>query len=540
VKGSSLIGSLEYVGQKKETKSFHYLFGRYMPRGWSAAFVPEGADMQWAVIEDTAKGPVLRAHGISNSPEEALKTVQHVASDALYVASVFPSIPTLCRTLQLPPLRLSEMRPAILDLLEQHISSGLESNEVAYEPMPNEDGSWTVTSYLVKQAAIHEHLQNLQSHSIDPEWIIPKAACLSAFIFHFSMKGWHYVIDIGLQETTIVLTFEGKVIEARALAGGDSLFQSSTSEDADQQLRQLLQHLQATIVAYQERYNLDDQVLLSVTGSGTSSHVSSIISDFVRAPLSPLHTLDDTSSLACASAIGAALLARPEFEKKSPPNFRQERNSYPKPMLHMKRPLFLFCAACITLSLLIFWYGTQRSQQIATAMQKDWETITHEAHTNPEEVGKLYDKTTGQVATTPEQILEQGTWLLDQVERRALFPLQPNIPKVTDLIGFLAKEIQEVSTASLQQNGKIEIQNIHYLLVKRPTKAHPKEHYQVRVDLEIASPSVVLARALHERLLIPNAFIDLSASDVKWSSANGKYKASFFLKDRTKYLREAL
>jgi hypothetical protein len=40
------------------------------------------------------------------------------------------------------------------------------------------------------------------------------------------LHGWQYVIDIGTDETTAVLVYNGQVIESRSLVGGCSSFKS--------------------------------------------------------------------------------------------------------------------------------------------------------------------------------------------------------------------------------------------------------------------------------------------------------------------------
>ena len=124
--------------------------------------------------------------------------------------------------------------------------------------------------------------------------------------------------------------------------------------------------------------------------------------------------------------------------------------------------------------------------------------------------------------TCPEGSLE-----LDQIETllkaKDLYPLVANTPKLSDLLVWLSGIAENIELSSLQ-----------YSLVKRPDKTKPKEHYQVKVDMEFTAESATDARKFHQQLLAPNPFID-PKSEVKWSLTGGKWRASFFLKDKTVY-----
>ena len=83
-------------------------------------------------------------------------------------------------------------------------------------------------------------------------------------------------------------------------------------------------------------------------------------------------------------------------------------------------------------------------------------------------------------------------------------------------------------------NGGGGLENFSYKMVKRPEFNKKKEHYQVKVEIEFSTHTPRYAREFHDILLAPNEIID-PTSDVKWSSERGRYRASFFLKDKTLY-----
>jgi type IV pilus assembly protein PilM len=507
---------------------------------WCAAFVPNGQGIQWAVIQEGAKGPLLRSYGFDTTGEKAASQIPCVASDTIYRASVLPSLSTLCKQVSLPFLQPKEIQAALIDTLEQTVAVEIGESLVAYESYPNDDGTMTVTAYLAKQAAVHDHLSYLQSLSIDPEWVIPKAPCLAAFLAHFSLDGWQYVIDICTDEITVVLMFNGHVIESRALVGRSSVFIAleQPSPENDESLRHVLQQLTEVIIAYKERYGLEAGLPVTVTGDVLSfKHAATVIAEFVQIPLSPLHsTVDDASLLQCAGAVGAAFLIQPKNSTGCIPNFRIGKIAFASPLLHWKRPLIALGIGCLLAASSIVWYGSSRSRLIVEEMRNDWKKITAVAHTSPEEVVKQTERAIGPISLqpTPEQLLAMGDWLLASVERQTSYPFHPDVPRVTDLISWLSIQLEEIMKTPPMTSEKFEIQALHYQLVKHPTKSHPKERYQVRVDLDFTTPSVALARVFHDRLVTPNTCID-TASEVKWLPGNGKYRTTFFLKDKTYY-----
>lgn len=505
---------------------------------WSVAFSQEGSSLVWAVINNTSDGPVLRAYGTSFTAEEALTEIQGVVRDKVYMTSVFPSIPTLCRSILLPPLKEREIESALIDYLDQTTSLNMQESVLAYESSLAKDGSWTVLSYITQQAALEKHLTNIKAHGIDPEHVIPKAACLAAFAAHFALNGWQYIVDVGEEETSVVLLFEGKVVESSSLVGGNDIFASLSSSSDEEALFQLLQHLREITTAYKERYELPETTTLTITG--LCSHVvEEAISEAVGTPLSALHTAGpetDTSFLQCASAVGAAFITGAEQISSSFPNFRSHAFAFSEPLLHWKKPLIALCVLSAVLSGSIVWYGNVRASSIALSMKKDWQLITAAAHTTPEEVviaaekeGVLFEQNE---LDSPSGIVRQGDWFLSDKEKRSLFPLHPDVPRFSDFLLWLSERIEEAQKE--EGSERIVLEGCHYVLSSRPSKTHPLEKYQVRVDLDLSTSSPVAARAFHNRLLSPNSFVDQS-SDVKWSGNNNKYRASFVLKDKTVY-----
>ena len=82
--------------------------------------------------------------------------------------------------------------------------------------------------------------------------------------------------------------------------------------------------------------------------------------------------------------------------------------------------------------------------------------------------------------------------------------------------------------------SRLKIENFSYVMVKRPVQSKKQEKYQVKIELELSSSTPKWAREFHDALIAPNDWVD-PKSEVKWSSNRGKYKTSFYLKDKTLY-----
>ena len=108
-------------------------------------------------------------------------------------------------------------------------------------------------------------------------------------------------------------------------------------------------------------------------------------------------------------------------------------------------------------------------------------------------------------------------------------PLLPQIPKVKEVLGWLT---------SLRESHGVVLESFNYQLLKSPDFSHKTEKYRVRVEIEIsaqnpnAAPNAV--QVFQEALRRPNLLIDPS-EEIVWTPLKGRYKASFYLKDKTRY-----
>ncbi len=71
-------------------------------------------------------------------------------------------------------------------------------------------------------------------------------------------------------------------------------------------------------------------------------------------------------------------------------------------------------------------------------------------------------------------------------------------------------------------------------MVKRPDFQHKKDTYRVKVELEFTTKDQAVARSFQEALKNSHSLAD-PKEEISWIASRGKYKTSFYLKDKTKY-----
>ena len=116
------------------------------------------------------------------------------------------------------------------------------------------------------------------------------------------------------------------------------------------------------------------------------------------------------------------------------------------------------------------------------------------------------------------------------------FPLLPNVPRVSDVLAWLSTHpvLSGKNSPGAPVSPPIQIESFNYTMIKRPEQTKKQEKYQVKVEFEFTTSTPKQAREFHDALIAPNDFVD-PKGEIKWSSNRGKYRTSFFLKDKTTY-----
>lgn len=230
------------------------------------------------------------------------------------------------------------------------------------------------------------------------------------------------------------------------------------------------------------------------------------------------------------------------------PNFRKHDFSHPNPWKRLKMPILSYFALSVCLAIVFYFFSTfylknhanqlkQAYVDLLTSINKPYEQFEKAfLAKNPIANEKFQGDVVNPVQLNEEDLIERLNFL--QHDLQAIpdtFPLFANIPLVSDVLAWLS---QHPNVVQVQGNGeiepKIQIDNLSYVMVKRPVQGKKQEKYQVKVEIEFTSPIPTWAREFHDALIAPNDFVD-SKGEIKWSANRGKYRTSFFLKDKTNY-----
>ena len=217
-------------------------------------------------------------------------------------------------------------------------------------------------------------------------------------------------------------------------------------------------------------------------------------------------------------------------------NLREKQLQPPLPWKRTSPRLFLLCGAFLLALAALFIAGGAYLSWKEDLLREKWASTLSLLGKSEEQfeehfVEKGGGRATDLVDLTPSDIVARAHFVQKDLNATPiLFPLHPNVPKVTDLLAWFAT-LNEV----VGEEERLQITALQYSMIKRPEMEKKQEKYQVKVDLEFTTPSPKWAREFHDLLISPNPFVD-PKGEVKWNVTRGSYKTSFLLKDQTAYV----
>lgn len=121
-------------------------------------------------------------------------------------------------------------------------------------------------------------------------------------------------------------------------------------------------------------------------------------------------------------------------------------------------------------------------------------------------------------------------WLSDCEEKLdkslSSYPLSPNLPQLRDTLAWVCDMTTNFSSAKLL--------SVDYLTETRPDPGHHQAKYRIKVELEFEIADLEVSQQIQETLLHAYTWIDRPQT-MSWKAQKGRYKVSFYLKDRTQY-----
>lgn len=426
-----------------------------------------------------------------------------------------------------------------------------------------------LTLLAARKDHIQQHISFWETLQLDSEVISCEPAALAAFSKQFlAAEHAHFVVHLGSTHTTCVLIKEGHLIAAQAthLGLNDLLKHGSKEQLAAIDFSSLIRdqnpslydaidswRLEITRLLYALSKNNKGQELSGIllTGEGTkySNLGNALCQRFQTNFLEPSTNSNfeiSVEQLKCfAIPFGAALSGLPTAKDQI--NFRQQEYAYPYPWKRFKKPLALYFALCIAIAASFYLFGESylgyqedkmREEYVALlgAMNKSYPVFEKEYVAKHPSGNDADEEMRAINLLTQEEISQRLQYLHKELRNLPdSFPLMPNTPRVSEVLAWLSTHPS--ATSKDGENGaqtSLQIDSFSYTMVKKPEPKKPQEKYQVKVELEFSAPTPKMAREFHDALITPNEMVD-PKGEVKWSTNRGKYRTSFFLKDKTLY-----
>lgn len=491
------------------------------------------------------------------------------------VATALPSKEVLIRPLEVKLTKLRDVDAVLAFQAEPILPYAAEEALLDRIVLGKNQEATRLTLCATKKEFLENQLEVWRSLHIEPEVVTCAPAALAAFARHFfPSETPYFVLHMGMLETVCLLIKGNKLIAAHhsqthfsklldALLidkpvekENVSLLIEEISDENTPIAAKLVRdwQLEITKIFFSLAKQTQEEIpALLITGSGGRypTLTSALCTKLPQAPHTPQPTPEFPVTVEqlqkYAIPLGMALSTLPGFP--DPINFRQEELAYPNPWKRLKQPLLAYFAAILFLSAAFYLYGAAHLKHKEDQLKQQFVSLVAFMHKPYAEFEQEYARKFPNEAENPAVLTKDVKSMtqeglknrITQVEKflQSLpesFPLQPNIPQVTDVLAWL--KTHPKTTQVNEQTGEvtplIEIESFNYTVVKRPEKSRPNDRYQIKVDMEFTSPSPKAAREFHDALIAPNDFVD-PKNEVKWSASQGKYRTSFFLRDKTIY-----
>jgi type IV pilus assembly protein PilM len=505
---------------------------------------------------------------IEESFEERVKPLYNEDCSTC-ICTALPAKDILVRSLHLPLRSKSDIDAVLPFQADPLLPYSSEEAIFSKNILRQEGDNSQIVLIATHQNRIATHLEDYKSQGVEPEEVSCLPTAIALFTDHFVPSASTIAsLYIDENESCLIFSIEGKLLVSHPIPMGLSQFEEAAEADSagtsldsidlstlksssfpelNKCLKRFIQEVTRALFAGNKQVHkleFDSATELLITGSGSqNSSLNKTLYEALMISQSSLQidkkTLTPESSLHhYAASIGLALAS---LKQDVDVNFRQKAFAYPKPLKRYKRPLLAYTCLMFLLCFFSFLFFNQKLSEQEISLKKDYSQIVSLSGRSVLELEQEYRKrerlpdvnqnSFSLSMLNSESIYQRLNFLEKQLkEQPTSFPLQPNIARVSDFIAWLEKHPTVVD----KDNTLLNIENLSYTMVKRPMHGKVKDHYVVKVEIEFTAETPKLAREFHDALITANEMIDPKA-EVKWNTSQGKYKASFFLKDKTVY-----
>lgn len=535
-----------------------------------------GLDLEKRVIKtavlETIRGKVqikrLEAYSLNDdshfiSDKEALQC--HEQCDKFLSVGCLNGNDTLIRKLKIKLIQSKDVEAAFPFEAEGQLPFPAEEAFLDKIVVDTQDDATNLTMLAAKKTAVRKQLSLFHGLKIEPEILTTTPHALAAFEGIFGESPDEVlVLYLGQNESLIAKVIQGKLLSSHSLSSGLEPLEKAYLQDKER-LPEILEEsfqefdfesdnldlapaLKEALAKY--KHDINWMVLSELKGTKNTYPIMLVGEGATLKGLDALlfkelnlNRIEIKASEGMemnlnllrrfAIAIGAALTALPNYPH--PINFRQGDLEYPNPWKRYKATLGIFVGASLMLAAMIFIFGLAYLGYKEDFIRENYSELLAESGRTFKGFEAEIAKSELPVDSLKDLSMSELQDRLNLLEKQInsepdLFPLYPQVPTVTDTLTWLNQLPQMQG-----EDGKITVDSFNYTMVKRPEANKKSEKYQVKVDLELTAPTPKMARELHTALIQPNDFIDPKA-EVKWSASKGRYRTSFYLKDKTAYL----
>lgn len=458
-----------------------------------------------------------------------------------FVATGLEGSDVLTRQLNLPLKKEKDIDSALTFQAEPLLPYPVDQAVLTWSKAGESAEGSDIILFSARKDRMEKHLEHWKNLNIEPEIISSEPLALCQFAsFYSSFDQPYFLIHLKDKSTTCVLIQQNQLLGSHTTGEGLELLNENPSEQGLQKLDRAISKMVYALTKEARGVPIE-YCLITGEGAADQSLVDHICQKLEMKPLEPtLEGWPGKDLRHFALPIGLAIGGLADH----PTNFRQQDFAYPHPWKRLIVPILTYFALCIGLSLAFYFFGQmylhrdenhlkQQYVELLTQMNKSYESFEKSFYAKTPSAKEKYDGEIVDISRLDRQdIIDRIAFLQKELlSAPDSFPLYPNTPRVSDLLAWLSTHPKAVGT---NDEPRIQIESLNYTMVKRPTQAKKTDKYQVKVELEFSSPTPTLAREFHDALIAPNDFVD-TKGEVKWGANRGRYRTSFYLKDKTQY-----
>jgi len=427
------------------------------------------------------------------SSQDPAKLLDKYLKDCATISAV-QTRETLFRTCDIPLKKTKDIFSALHFHIEPLLPYPLDKATIQAEIASQQDHGTSLMVFAVRKDHLQYHLELCKKNGCNPEITTTKAHALARLSTLLPLTDKPtLIVHESEEEITLVLVENGQMIASRAV---------DHKQDIELEI-------QKAFLSFASSYKSKtyENIYFFGKNSNTKLAIQTASGKEVLTPSSPFLSLTGDEMIHYGLAIGCALSHKTI-------NFRQNEFAYPHPLRRLKKQLLTFFSltAIFTLS---FWGFSEMS----LASKK--RSLSEKFRSLLESEGRKIENH----QTVDDYVFSLASLEKEVRARPSTFPLVPKVPKVKEVLGWLI---------SLEETRSITMESFHYQMVARPDFSNRQEHYKIRIDLELSAADSNAARAFQETLKNSNLFVD-PTEEIQWLPIKGKYKASFYLRDQTKY-----